>query len=575
MGPNRLARVVAPTATTLGYALFLATNAAGVWGGVFPFLPMEFQTERVTLWFSVAQTAVFCLAFAGAALLAYLRRRPARMSPVWMAAAPYAVGWALLVAAVYLPAAAAPLAAGAGALLGAGSAAFYVMWQCVFASEDADSCNRDIILGTAWASVLYFALYLIPRAVTAFLIPLVFMPLFCLAIVIKGRELDLRQPMFEDVPREHPVPYARAVRGLLHGAVGVGSIGFCGGITRALAIDDPSVGPLVNALSMAAALVAASALLLAWQRHSLRLSATAVYGAFFPAVVVALAALPMTGATYDRWLAAGLYALFNITIMLMMIQCAQISRDRGIDPLFSYGVYGFVVYGLHGLGFLGGLAVEGAVGATGALGARAGVSVAALAVLGLVHFLGMGGLREALTHDIDGDIELMALRPSPAPDGGARRGREGHGARGTRVARGGLAEGRWPGEGRASDAAAAWDAGARPVPEEAAPGAQGTGGAWGGRPGEGVSAVGAKTTRQYKDRLSKQVEAARAACRLTEREADVTELIVRGYTVRAIAEMLAVSENTVRSYSKRIYAKLDIHKKSELIDIISSMGMPD
>lgn len=47
---------------------------------------------------------------------------------------------------------------------------------------------------------------------TAFLIPLVFMPLFALAIVLKSRQIDLRQPMFEDVPREHPQVYRRVLR---------------------------------------------------------------------------------------------------------------------------------------------------------------------------------------------------------------------------------------------------------------------------------------------------------------------------------------------------------------------------
>ena len=37
-----------------------------------------------------------------------------------------------------------------------------------------------------------------------------------------------------------------------------------------------------------------------------------------------------------------------------------------------------------------------------------------------------------------------------------------------------------------------------------------------------------------------------------------------------IAEELFVSENTVRTHSKRIYAKLDIHKKQELRDLVDT-----
>ena len=44
------------------------------------------------------------------------------------------------------------------------------------------------------------------------------------------------------------------------------------------------------------------------------------------------------------------------------------------------------------------------------------------------------------------------------------------------------------------------------------------------------------------------------------------EYIARGYTVARTAEELIVSENTIRTHSKRIYAKLGIHSKQELID---------
>ena len=49
------------------------------------------------------------------------------------------------------------------------------------------------------------------------------------------------------------------------------------------------------------------------------------------------------------------------------------------------------------------------------------------------------------------------------------------------------------------------------------------------------------------------------------------EHIVRGKTVVRIAEELVISENTVRMHSKRIYAKLDIHKKQELLVLIDQM----
>lgn len=72
----------------------------------------------------------------------------------------------------------------------------------------------------------------------------------------------------------------------------------------------------------------------------------------------------------------------------------------------------------------------------------------------------------------------------------------------------------------------------------------------------------------FRDRFSKQMAAVREFYGLSAREAEVVELIARGNTVVHIAELLFVSENTVRTHSKRIYVKLDVHKRQELIDLV-------
>lgn len=265
---GRLARAVAllrPNVASMGYALFLAVNAAGVWGGVFPFLPMGFQTPTIVFWFFLAQSLAFAGGFFANALIAYRWPTMARRFIVKVTVAPYMAGWALLIAATYVDAAAVPLVTAGGTLLGVGAAEFYTLWQRLFASQEGGGGTRDLMLGTAYAAVLYFALYLVPEAVTAFLIPLVFLPLFGLAIVLRSREIDLRQPMFEDVPREHPGVYRRAVSEVWRSAFCVGGLGFCAGVMRSLAIADPVVGSLVNALSMGALLVAALALLACWR----------------------------------------------------------------------------------------------------------------------------------------------------------------------------------------------------------------------------------------------------------------------------------------------------------------------
>lgn len=76
--------MLAPNKVALGYGLFLAINASSVWGGVFPFLPMEFQTPDIVFWFLLAQSLVFFLSFFASMVGVYFfRDRPAISLCVW------------------------------------------------------------------------------------------------------------------------------------------------------------------------------------------------------------------------------------------------------------------------------------------------------------------------------------------------------------------------------------------------------------------------------------------------------------------------------------------------------------
>ena len=57
---------------------------------------------------------------------------------------------------------------------------------------------------------------------------------------------------------------------------------------------------------------------------------------------------------------------------------------------------------------------------------------------------------------------------------------------------------------------------------------------------------------------------------LTPREHEILELLARGRTKAYIADAFFISENTVRGHVKRLYAKLDVHNKQELVDRVES-----
>ncbi len=55
---------------------------------------------------------------------------------------------------------------------------------------------------------------------------------------------------------------------------------------------------------------------------------------------------------------------------------------------------------------------------------------------------------------------------------------------------------------------------------------------------------------------------------VTGREMDIVILTLTGRNAAGIAEILYLSENTVRTYLKRVYKKLDVHSKEELRDLV-------
>ena len=59
---------------------------------------------------------------------------------------------------------------------------------------------------------------------------------------------------------------------------------------------------------------------------------------------------------------------------------------------------------------------------------------------------------------------------------------------------------------------------------------------------------------------------------LTAREAQVVELLLRGYTLPGVGDHFGVSLNTARWYAKNIYRKLGIHRKAELITLAEQGG---
>jgi DNA-binding NarL/FixJ family response regulator len=88
---------------------------------------------------------------------------------------------------------------------------------------------------------------------------------------------------------------------------------------------------------------------------------------------------------------------------------------------------------------------------------------------------------------------------------------------------------------------------------------------------EGKSALDPKIARKLMTQLSAQA-AARPVESLTARETDVLKLAARGYTNKAIAAQLVISDRTVQGHLANIFSKLHVATRTEAVMRAVSLG---
>lgn len=71
-----------------------------------------------------------------------------------------------------------------------------------------------------------------------------------------------------------------------------------------------------------------------------------------------------------------------------------------------------------------------------------------------------------------------------------------------------------------------------------------------------------------KGRFGQAIDALAEQAGLSRREKDVLRCLAMGYDAGAAAKRLQVSWNTVRTHTRNVYAKLDVHSRQELIELV-------
>ncbi|MGO5414072.1 helix-turn-helix domain-containing protein [Slackia isoflavoniconvertens] len=302
---------------------------------------------------------------------------------------------------------------------------------------------------------------------------------------------------------------------------------------------EPDIQIAVNTTSMAGVLIACGFLIVAWRWFPFQFSLRSAFRAVYPIMFTGLLLFPFAQGAGLTLFASVAYTVFSIMVLVLMMQSAQIARDRGTNPVFAYAFFGACAYVPQALGFiLGWITLD--IDVMG-IGKTAILSMLAAYALGMSLYFSAGtllGPSKDRTPRRDDQIELTSGKVWKAPE-----------------------------EAMFSKSPIESEEGAADAPVGSLQ--------HGGRQSDKKPS---KTRRPIgndgfviTDRLSKQCLVLKRDYGLSARETEVCELIARGRSVAAIAEELFVSENTVRTHSKHIYTKLDIHSRQELGELLSTV----
>lgn len=557
------APVRASVEVVLGFSLFLALASISAWG-LITLGSMSQPVEEQTMLYSSMRSlgflgTLFLFGFGCAHLTPLFRINTAAASTaLWI------VGYTGMFALVFTENMNLPLFVLVSVCLGMAHALSFVVWQRVFFDKADALARRQIAVASALGSVVYLFVSLIADIrVYAVVIAL----LICANALLLRRCAAGLFPRYEPGTRLVVTVGGSGEMGHLMAsswryAVCIAAVGCVNGISSTLVRQGEGSPLALNVMLAVGMLVACVLLLLLWEGLHLSFSFKAAYTAVFLGMATGFLVLPFAGPAY-RFVFAGVANLaFTVVSMFMMITCLRLARLRNMDPIAVFGVFAGIVYS--------GVAVGRIVGY--AFGGWSDVSQLLVVALLSVYVLSFSSVLfnaakatpKGETFDPIRDEPAAAETDEPAAPRAVAGTDAADGADAVPGTCGPCAAPATAGANRSKAASAAGpvDAG---VPA-----------------GDGDMVAPGGPEAKYLRRVVVLQDAVPACCQeirraygLSNREADVLELIVRGRDVAHMAEALFVSENTVRSHCKSLYKKLGVHSRQQVFDLVESVKAAD
>ena len=515
-----------------GYGLLLVICSQLTWVGARVFPITEHAGSSSALLMSLLPAGVQFISYLTLAAASYALPRFTRsLSPLACSIGCMA-GAAMLLLSEYFKSAFWVLFLGGIIVTNIFCAGLNALWQRVFSSERAGMCETNIIGGTALATLGFFAVALFPSSTRFILAAFVFVPVNWLLLARTSASIDYSQPLFADLPRDHHQVYASARRNFWRVALCVGCFTFISGVVRPLTLSSAFDTSLVNNLAMIGSLAAAIALLLLRSRRSFQFDVTIAFRTLFPLMATGILLIAFMPSWYLQAFGMAVHLLETLATMLITIQCAQASRDNGVNPLFLFCYCCTIMVGMNIVGvFANWLCYSGLPMVPQGISPLVELALWSLAIM--FYLLRRRHENDGLFMDRGSHasiIEFPSFAASKIPD---------------------AHESSQPLSEGPSSASATEEEVAMPECDNA-----------------GLEAASTDYPLRFRDRFSKQCAEASLRFHLTARESEIAELIARGNSASYIAKTLYISENTVRFHTKNIYMKFGVHKRQELINLV-------
>jgi DNA-binding CsgD family transcriptional regulator len=504
----------------VGFALLLLTDLFALWGG----LPLtdvgKLELNDVLLFWAIPHILTMAVVFLVVARFSNRLIYAHVESYILVAGLVMLAGALLLVFQGFSGVTAIWMVVGSAVLIAVGSASLLSLWEYLFVDYTDEQIVRTVLVALLLSSASYLAVASIPKTAQLYLFPVIVCAAGALLFLSGRRAVKTMLsplPSSPTSPQHKPqlLAIARLIRDPL---LCVAAIMFAIAITRTVTLSNVSDANLVNIAGCVGTLLVAAALyaaryVLGGTLGSLKtFNLLRFYRVLFPALTTVLLLLPIFGSQASLLVSSLVYVGYTVSFVLILPTCMTLARQDGTHPLAVFGVF------MGGTNLVFAVATGFAVvlyqaNYFGAATLTVGILLA-LYVLAMTYSVAMNAWRR---RERDDKIEYVLIEELPP----SRQSTEGQPA-------GSLDAGIFAG----ATTGAADTAGSAPVLD----GAQ-----------LPVSAIASEYL-------------------LTERERDVLMLLTQGRDVPTIARQLFISENTVRTHTKNIYIKMNIHSKQELLD---------